>query len=259
VPAVPWPLSSPMPFATDLVSLDAARGDAEQGLAQLARNCRRELPQLVVHTRVLTGHPVEALADVGADADLVVLGSSGRSALTAALLGSTAYELVRELRRPVVVVRDEPRSGHVVVGVDGSHASGRAVEFAFDFASRRGVDLVAAHAWADLPADTLTAVEVWDGGQQSLRVAAEQLLDRALVTYRERYPDVVVRRRVAADGPAHALLAEAEGAGLLVVGSHGRGALGRLVLGSVSHAVLHRASCPVAVIRAEETASAAEE
>lgn len=259
LPAVPWPLASPSPFATELVSLDAARAHAEQALAQLAQECRRELPELDVRTALLAGHPVEALAEAGANAELVVLGSSGHSALTTTLLGSTASELVRELHQPLVVVRGEPQSGgHVVVGVDGSQASDHAVEFAFefafDFAARHGAGLVAVHAWADLPADSLMAVQVWDGGEQPLRAAAEHLLTDAVAPYRERFPEVVVRHSLSLDGPAHALLTAAKDAQLLVVGSHGRGVLGRLVLGSVSHAAVHRAPCPVAVIRAKNTA-----
>lgn len=251
-PVVLWPvpLSTSEQLPPELGSMDAARRHAEGELAQLAQECHQEQPRLDVDTTVLTGHPVDELSQAAADAELVVLGSSGRSRLSAAILGLTATELVRELRRPVVVVRGEPQvDGNVVVGVDGSEASDRAVEFAFDFASRHGVGLVAVHAWADLPADALATVQAWDDGLRPVRDAAEQLLEKTLTGWQERYPGVSVRRRIVADGPTHALAEEAGTAQLLVVGSHGRGALGRLVLGSVSHAVLQHAPCPVAVVR----------
>ena len=64
-----------------------------------------------------------------------------------------------------------------------------------------------------------------------------------------KYPDVPVERLVTRDRPAHSLLAQAARAQLVVVGSRGHGAFAGLVLGSVSHAVLHRSPCPVAIVR----------
>ena len=58
-----------------------------------------------------------------------------------------------------------------------------------------------------------------------------------------------VHRRVVRDRPADALITLSEDARLVVVGSRGRGGLVGAVLGSVGRAVLHRAHCPVAVVR----------
>ena len=51
--------------------------------------------------------------------------------------------------------------------------------------------------------------------------------------------------------PTTALIHESPGAELVVVGSHGRGGLGGMILGSVSQTLLHRAHCPVAVVRSQ--------
>ena len=67
--------------------------------------------------------------------------------------------------------------------------------------------------------------------------------------WRERYPEVDVVEKTARGNAAAVLIGESAGAELLVVGSHGRGGFGGLLLGSVSHAVLHHARCPVAVVR----------
>lgn len=140
----------------------------------------------------------------------------------------------------------------MVVGVDGSGTSDRAVEYAFDFAARHGCELVAVHAWSDLPMDALQPVRSWDEDWAALRHQGDRLLTGALTAHRERHPGVEVRRVVEFDRPAHTLLEHAAGAVLLVVGSHGRGAVRSVLLGSVSHAVIYHAPCPVAVLRGRD-------
>jgi nucleotide-binding universal stress UspA family protein len=82
-----------------------------------------------------------------------------------------------------------------------------------------------------------------------LQAAGEQTLSERLAGWQERYPDVLVRRVVVADKPAHQLLEQAGSAQLLVVGSHGRGGIAGMLLGSVSTSVLHGARMPVIVAR----------
>lgn len=137
----------------------------------------------------------------------------------------------------------------MVVGVDGSSTSARAITFASDFADRHRCELVAVHAWSDLPMDALAPVRSWDEDWDEVRRRGAQVLAESLDGYPERYPNVATRREVTFDRPAHALLEHADGATLLVVGSHGRGALRSVLLGSVSHALIYHALCPVAVLR----------
>jgi nucleotide-binding universal stress UspA family protein len=75
------------------------------------------------------------------------------------------------------------------------------------------------------------------------------VLAERLAGWGEKYPDVRVQRVVTRDRPARALVDESRRAQLVVVGSRGRGAAAGLLLGSVSHAVLYRAHCSVAVVR----------
>jgi nucleotide-binding universal stress UspA family protein len=260
VEVVDWPVTGTlpptamaMPPGGSLLEERTLRDHAERRLADVEREVQQARPEVRVGTRVEFGRAAEALARVAGATDLVVIGSSGRSALPRMLLGSTAATLVHTCDRPIVVVRngkDLPaRGGRVVVGVDGSPTSRRAIGFAFDFAARHGCELVAVHAWTDLPMDALEPVRLWDEDTSGVRRDAERLLAESLSGHEERYPRVAVHRVVSFDRPAHAVMEQAEGAALLVVGSHGRGAVRGVLLGSVSHAVIYHAPCPVAVLR----------
>jgi nucleotide-binding universal stress UspA family protein len=81
------------------------------------------------------------------------------------------------------------------------------------------------------------------------REGAQAQLSEGLVRWRERYSEVDVVERTVMRHADAALIDESSGAELLLVGSRGRGGFAGLLLGSVSHAVLHHARCPVAVVR----------
>ena len=232
------PVSMPLP---EFVSEETMTRSAEDHLAELAGEIRQGWPSLDVSTQVRAGRPVDVLADE--PGDLLVLGSSGRTGIAEVVLGSTAAALVSNGGRPVVVTRSSPQDGRVVVGIDGSETSGEAIEFAFSFAERHGRDLLAVYAWNDVGWAELPEQD-WDHVRRDLA----KVLDEQLAPHRARHPSVHVATEVALDAPARALLQAADGAALLAVGSHGRGAVKRAILGSVSHAVLHHAPCPVAVV-----------
>ncbi|MGP4016595.1 universal stress protein [Saccharopolyspora sp. 5N708] len=236
---------------------DGLREPLQQALRReldaLVTSCREIDAELEVRSYLPYGDPVEVLGEQAAEADLLVLGGP-RIEEQLGVLGSTSAELLtRRSGAPVVVVRgdrDEPGSGPVVVGVDGSPTSRLAIGFAYDFASRHRWELVAVHAWSDLPLDPFARVQQWELPWSEVRDDAAETLSESLAGWGEKYPDVEVRRAVTPERPAQALFREAQEAGLLVVGSHGRGRIRRALLGSVSHAVVNRAPCPVAVLRA---------
>lgn len=132
----------------------------------------------------------------------------------------------------------------VVVGIDGSPASEAATALAFEEASRRGVELIALHAWSDNLIIELPGNE-WESAHPK---AAEALAER-LAGWQERYPDVSVRRVVVPDRPARRLIKHSQDAQLVVVGSRGRGGFTGMLLGSVSAAVAEAAHSPVIVAR----------
>jgi nucleotide-binding universal stress UspA family protein len=211
-------------------------------------------PGIEISERVTDGFPVPLLIAASRRAGLVVLGDRGLGGFTSLLVGSVAIGLAAGAACPVVVVRGEqpPDAGPVVVGIDGSEISDAALGFAFEAATRRDVPLVAVHAWTDTVFEAAVAPLLdWD----AIEADERRVLAERLAGWGEKYPDVEVRRVVVQDRPAHALIEQAaDGAQLVVVGSHGRGSAAGLVLGSVSHAVLHHSPCPVAVVRAERSA-----
>ncbi|TRW81522.1 universal stress protein [Mycolicibacterium sp. 018/SC-01/001] len=209
-----------------------------------------------VGEKILSGQPVAALAELSADADMIVVGSRGLGTWERRLLGSVSTGLVHHARCPVAVIRDEdpliphPDQAPVVVGIDGSPASEHATAIAFDQASRRGVDLVAVHTWSD------AGYELPDQPWTDVQPEEDMLLAERLAGWQERYPDVTVHRVVCRDQPARRLLDEGATAQLLVVGSHGRGGFAGMLLGSVSTQVVQSARTPVIVARRQPVSAA---
>jgi nucleotide-binding universal stress UspA family protein len=203
-----------------------------------------------VSSHVLTGNVSATLIDLSKDAAMIVVGCRGLGAIGRRLLGSVSSGLVHHAHCPVAVIHDEdplmptPAIAPVVVGIDGSPASETATAIAFEEASRRGVELIAVHAWSDFAVEELPGVEWSD-----LQTQAEEALAERLAGWQERYPDVAVRRVVVLDRPTHQLLEQSESAQLTVVGSHGRGGFAGMLLGSVSSAVAESARMPVIVAR----------
>ncbi|GEL18809.1 universal stress protein [Pseudonocardia asaccharolytica] len=228
-------------------------GDARQAAGVLidaaVRGFEELAPGVDVRGELVTGGTVEIMTSLAADAELLVLGASGQSGISQVLLGSSAAELARRVTSSIVIVRgvDEDGRGPVVVGVDGSVSSDRVVQFGFDFAARHGREVVAVHTWCDLPIDALSLTSVLDLDRVQVQKESDALLTDLLADARRRHPEVPVHHVTSVDRPAQALLDLAAGAGLLVVGRHGR-ARTEAPLGSVSHAVLHYAPCPVAVV-----------
>lgn len=133
----------------------------------------------------------------------------------------------------------------IVVGVDGSPPSERALDWAVAEVRRTGAALHLVSAWT-FPmalgyAFTTTVHEV----QQS----AQDVIDRAVAHVGEVAGDVTVTGETSEQAPAPALIAAAKGADLLVVGSRGLGGFQGLLIGSVSQYCTRHATCSVVVVR----------
>ena len=250
-PTATWP---PVPYPDSLAVRLEDEGRKEVlhavGLAEKAMPTDR---RVAIKRKLVYSTPALALVDMSDEAEMIVVGSSGRGLLSRAVLGSVSSTVVRHANCPVAVIRDEelpdPQQGPVLVGIDGSPASELATAIAFDEASWRGVDLMALHAWSDVTMGELPELD-WS----AVEAASERSLAESLAGWEERYPDVTVHRLVVRDQPARQLAEKSETAQLVVVGSHGRGGLTGMLLGSVSNAVLHSVRVPVIVARPSASA-----
>jgi nucleotide-binding universal stress UspA family protein len=205
-----------------------------------------------VTTEAIDDRPLPRLVTEAEHAQLAVIGDRGLGGVAGLLVGSVAVTMAARAACPVVVVRGrepggEPlATGPVVVGIDGTPVSEAALAFAFDAADARHVPLMAVHTYdVDVVESIADSMADW----AAIATEEREVLAERLAGWGAQYPDVPVERVVLRGRPAPALVRRSKHAQLVVVGSHGRGNLGRLILGSVGHAVLHRAECPVAVVR----------
>lgn len=214
------------------------------------------VPGVDVSHQIEEGSPIDMLLDLSEQCTMIVMGSRGLGGLSGMVMGSVSAAVVSHASCPVVVVREdnhvteETKYGPVVVGVDGSGVSQKAIENAFKEASARGAELIAVHTWMDMQVQASLAG--LSAAQQQWQVVEEEqnaLLGQRLAGWHERYPDVKVTKVVTRDRPVRALADSSEGAQLLVVGSHGRGGFKGMLLGSTSRALLQAAPCPMMVVR----------
>jgi nucleotide-binding universal stress UspA family protein len=193
-------------------------------------------------------------------ARMVVLGSYGPGAFAGMLAGTTSRAAVEHAACPVAVVRGSapriapPRSGPVVVGVDGSAASAAALEFGADLARSLGCRLLALHCWSDVYASPGGAHR--SRSPEKLAAVAAAALDEQLQPITDRDPDLDVERKLVDAPPLQALIEHAAGARMLVVGTRGRTEQTGILMGSTSLALVEFATCPVVVVHPRRAVSA---
>jgi nucleotide-binding universal stress UspA family protein len=235
------------------------RGQRERAhrLLEEAANVAKDtcpLGSAQINSAILSAWPVAALCELSDDADMIVAGCLGAGTLRGRHLGSVSSGLAHYAHCPVAVIHGGAPSAvnssqaPVLVGIDGSPGSELAAEVAFEEASRRGVDLVAMHAWSDVSVFD-SVIDNRGPSWAELSSIENEVLAERLAGWSERYPDVAVHRVVKRGNPTHQLIDQAERAQLVVVGSHGRGGFVGMLLGSVSAAVVLLAGVPVIVAR----------
>ncbi|MFA5684016.1 MAG: universal stress protein [Lysobacteraceae bacterium] len=234
----------PLPDAADL--LDAA----QSRLTAQAETLRQQFDvEISVHVRAgLAGRLVTARAEeIGAD--LLVIGATGEGALAGRLLGSTAQDIVRGSRTPVLVVRTPAAQayGRVLAAVDFTQDAARAVRIARALVPSAALSVFTA---LELPRLPWTLFDGLDEEARKLRIASAhsgtvQRLQRLVADLGVADAGIVVREGRA----SHELVAAVEEgrADLLCLGAHGKGRFEAGLLGSVSLHAIAEAPCDVLV------------
>ncbi|MFJ8114287.1 universal stress protein [Streptomyces sp. NPDC096132] len=227
---------------------------AENLVASAAERAGQRNPAVKVTTDIVPDDAVDTLLREADDAFAVVTGARGRGGLKGLLLGSVGLAVAARAPCPVIVVRGD------AAGLAGSHerillgagdpetGAEEVVRFAFREAETRRCALDVVRAWRRPAHDDADEPAPAEGPTRGPEERASALLDALLRDAVAEHPAVRVRR-VTVEGPAHGVLVHhSAAADLVVVGARrGHGRLG-LQLGRVSHALLHHADCPVAVV-----------
>jgi nucleotide-binding universal stress UspA family protein len=222
--------------------------ETHDALLQAQALIARSHPDLAVTAVASSDPPSTTLIDHLSADDLVVVGATTHHAGAGRVLGSTARHVVRHSPCPVVVVRGSTSCGHterVVVGVDGSTASRKALQWAGDEADRYGTELVVVHAW--MYPDTHSFSES-SQARDLTQVDAACLLDREVEAAHEQFA-CEVSGQLVDFSPSAALLATVRDGDLLVVGSEGHGSVHTTLFGSTVSTLLDQCPVPTVVVR----------
>lgn len=195
--------------------------------------------------------PSEALVRESTPTTLTVVGARGHGRVAGLMLGSVSQHVATHAAGPVAVVRgtEEHAADRIVVGVDGSEGSRRALELALAEADLTGRAVTALYAFRinPVPGRELGPQDPPRGSAQVWE--SDRWVAEAVAGAQDKFPDVELTRE-AVPVPAGRALADASTtADLVVIGARGRGAFTGLLLGSVTRSVLHHATCTVLVAR----------
>jgi nucleotide-binding universal stress UspA family protein len=258
VPALPYGPEGPGPFGFEAV-------DRDRTLAELPRFLTPEQADVRVRYEVIDSPSIHRgilLQIPKQSADLVVMGTHGRSGFDRFVLGSVAEKTLRMARVPVLIVpphdpavlpvgRDPFR--RVLCAVDFSQDSVRAMEYAASFARHAAGRLTVLHVVEPVP----IGYDPMAGTAFDLAGYEDRLEESSRAQLRTFAPDRAAAgcevETMLTRGRAYKEILRIAGerqADLIVVGVHGRNAFDRLVFGSMTEHIIRRATCPVLAVPA---------
>ncbi len=240
--------------------LEAGQAEIEAYLSRLAGEYRDR--GLRAEYYVAAG-PVAQAIDVltrKLDADLLVMSTHGRSGISRFMLGSNASAAIQLLHRPVLLLRPQalaegglPAVNRVLVTLDGSSFAERVLPWVHQVSLATGAEVLLLVV-PEVPDPSLygAMADAVDELREQAEANARRYLERTAAALREM--DMPVRLLMEGSRPATAILdiAEREQVDLIMLATHGRGGIDRLMLGSVADRVVHHARCPVLLVPARE-------
>lgn len=245
-------------FTGSSVVIDAeVMRSAAVEIAEEGARRARELGAKEITVEGIVGNAAEGIVEAAEGARVLVMGNRGRGPLLSALLGSVSYAVTAHAPCPVIVVRESaplPDADHrIVVGYDDSEPAQKARDYGVFLSELHDAPVHFVRAWSDTAA-ALAATSYVDGAALAIsdtqaREETKADLQRMIDDLAAEHPKARISGELAEGDAAHAITEAAQGAGLVVVGTRGRGGFKGMMLGSVSHGLLHSAPCPVAIVR----------
>lgn len=233
--------------------------DSVAYLDDMARHWARE--GVEVHKKVVVGDPASVILDAAAmfEQELICMTTHGYSGLTRWMLGSVTERVLRAAPCAVMVVRESRPMRHILITLDGSTLSERALEPGMEVARRFGGRVTLLQVATIVPAahDVIYQVEMME--RRLGDYEARDAIDHA-----ELYLDSVAERLAHYDLPLSIAVEDGFAAqrivdysaghevDLIVMATHGRTGLRRWAYGSVTEKVLRSGQCSLLVIRPEE-------
>lgn len=255
--------------------LDEQRKIIQPRLEALAKYIQETNGNCVSHE--LTGIPHASICELANEigADLIVMGTHGWSGIDRALLGSTAERVVAQAPCPVLTVKTtSPQSKalsyatdkeiqdlrtqpspetcsprHVIVAVDFSDCSQDAVEYAFQIAKEFEVEVTLIHV-EDLPSYSLDFNLTYLETQKEKRIQADKQMKELCSLFEDKGISAACVQKVPPVQEAILQMIQETNANLLVMGTHGRTGLSRLLMGSVASGLLRKATVPIVTVHA---------
>jgi nucleotide-binding universal stress UspA family protein len=254
---MPVPVGAGLPFFP--APLEVSEGQREQAARRLTNLVAPYLGEGVpIETRVLQGDPGRLIQEEAESlpADLLVMGTHGRSGFEHLLLGSVTEKVLRRAPCPVLTVGPvaaHPRVGplfrRILAAADLTQASEHTLDVALSLATENDAQITLLHVVETLPGTHLP-MAVPELGPMHRDLVAQSRADLRKVVPEAARSFCEVTERVEAGTPWSEILRVASqmDADLIVMGAHTRGALERMFFGSTACQVVRRASCPVLVI-----------